>query len=70
MNTTQEWNVLSDLWKTTTLSEEQFWFLIDESNEESHINDESEEESRIDDMSFDDDRLDDINHFKHVSLII
>lgn len=70
MNTTQEWNVLSDLWKTKTLSEEQFWFLIDESNEESHINDESEEESRIDDMSFDDDRLDDINHFKHVSLII
>lgn len=70
VNTTQEWNVLSDLWKTKTLSEEQFWFLIDESNEESHINDESEEESRIDDMSFDDDRLDDINHFKHVSLII
>lgn len=80
MNKTQQWNVLSDMWKTKTLSEEQFWFLNDESkeetqmndesNEESHINDESKEESRIDDVSSDDDRLDDINHFKHVSLII
>lgn len=60
MNKTQQWNVLSDLWKTKTLSEEQFWFL----------NDESKEESRVDEMSSVDDRLDDINHLKHVSPII
>lgn len=70
MNKTQQWNVLSDLWKTKTLSEEQFWFLKNESNEESHINDESKKESRVDDVSSADNRLDAINHLEHVSLII
>lgn len=80
VNKTQQWNVLSDLWKTKTLSEEQFWFLNyeskeethmnDESNEESHLNDESKREARVDDVSSADDRLDDINHLEHVSVVI
>lgn len=70
MNKTQQWNVSSDLWKTKTLSEVQFWFLNDESKEETLMNDESKEGSRVDDVSSADDILDDINHLEHVSLII
>lgn len=69
-NKTQQWNVSSDLWKTKKLSEEHFWFLNDESKEETHLNNESKEESLVDDMSSAGDRLDDINHLEHVSLII